>query len=220
MRLQKILAQQGYGSRRAVETWIESGRICVNGTVAKLGQKVSETDVIDIDGKKVNIKVITPKLILFHKPVGVECTMAKVENGKSLKDFNFGSERVFPVGRLDKNSRGLLILTNDGELANRLAHPRYEHEKEYIVTVDKPISQSMLASFSSGIEIDKKITKPCIVKKINPKVFRVVLQEGRNRQIRKMCATLGLEVVDLLRVRIQNFRLDDIGTGLAISVKT
>lgn len=215
-RLQKFLAARGVASRRAVEKMIESGAIRVNGKKARLGDKVTTEDVVEIAGKRISTKVHTDILIAFNKPRDVVSTMNTETKEKTLADYDFGvgDERLYPVGRLDRSSHGLILMTNDGALANELTHPRYEHEKEYIVTVDKNILAPVLKRLGNGsIKIDHKNVKPAEVEKIDNTTFRIVLSEGRNRQIRKMCDALGLTVRDLKRIRISNIMLDDLQEG-------
>lgn len=194
---------------------MQEKKITVNGKFPEMGQKVTDKDRITVNGK-----VIEPspaqhkKLFAFNKPKGVECTMQTSDQWHTLANYDFGPDRVYPIGRLDKESHGLVLMTNDGDLANRLTHPRYEHEKEYIVTVDQDVTLKMLKQLSDGSIIvhDKKVQK-AHVEKIGPKKFRIILKEGRNRQIRKMCGAINLTVLDLLRVRIVGISLPKIAEG-------
>lgn len=221
IRLQKLLSEAGYCSRRKAEEYIRSGVLEVNKKVATLGDHANWDDVIHLKGKKLNLS--KPDLILFawHKPKGVEVTFeaARDKKYKTLLDFNFGPERVFPIGRLDKESRGLLLLTNDGDLANKLMHPRYEKEKEYIVTLHKEITDKKAEELGRGILIDKKKTAPCTVEHLDPKKLRFILKEGRNRQIRKMCGAIGFEVIDLFRTRVGNIELGALLEGRHIKIE-
>jgi pseudouridine synthase len=213
IRLQKYLSQQGICSRRQAEDCIRSRKVLVNQKIASLGDKVDGTEEILFDGKKIPHRQKKTKVLIFYKPKGVECTLNSNRGGKTLRDFDFGADRVFPVGRLDKDSHGLLFLTNDGDLANILAHPRFEHEKEYLVVVRGCITPQILQKLSNGIDIEGKKTAPCIVEQEKNEVLRFVLREGRNRQIRRMCELVGLEVKDLLRVRIENIWLNTLKEG-------
>ena len=215
VRLQKFLSGYGVASRRAIEEKIKQGKIVIDGKKALLGQKVTGQEKILIDGLifKPQHPVQKTKVLAFYKPKGVECTMVKLQKGKTLIDFPFREKGFFPIGRLDKNSQGLFLLTNEGLLANRIMHPRYEHEKEYLVSVREKFSPGILKKFASGLVIDGYKTKPCVAEKVNTSVFRVVLKEGRNRQIRKLCEVCGLTVTDLLRVRIQNIWLGHMKPG-------
>ena len=214
IRIQKYLASIGIASRRSIEKMMKEGKIKVNDKKPKLGDKVTNRDKITIEGKRIKHIQQVKRFIAFHKPKGVESTMQKSENTKTLSSFYFGEERMYPVGRLDKNSRGLILMTNDGQLANQLTHPKYEHEKEYIVKVDKRVTPIILDQLSKGaLHIGGKTVKKAEVEKLDTNVFSITLKEGRNRQIRKMCGALNLEVKDLLRVRISNIILGDLKPG-------
>ncbi len=210
IRLSKFCSSQGICSRREADERIASGRILVDGKRARLGQRVTGNEKIEVDGQSVTRKHVPTQVILFHKPKQVECTLKSMSDAKTLADYRFGPHRYFPIGRLDKDSRGLLLLTNNGDLGNRLAHPRYQQEKEYLVTTQKPLTPEALKALSIGIKIDHKVTIPCEVEQILPEVFRIVLKEGRNRQIRKMCEAIGYKVIDLVRIRIKNIKLGEL----------
>ena len=213
IRIQKYLSQKGICSRRQAEAFIRAGRLVVNGQKVSLGDRVSAGTIITLDGKTLNIpEEVEPVLLAFYKPRGVESTLKAMEDCRTLADFDFGG-RVFPVGRLDKDSHGLLLLTNDGELANKLMHPRYEKEKEYLVQLHKPIETKDIKTLSEGVMLDEKMTHPCQVHSINEFTIVMTLKEGRNRQIRRMCTSLGYEVVDLLRVRVGKVHLKDLKPG-------
>lgn len=218
IRLQKFLSQQGICSRRQAETYIRERRVMVNDSIATLGDRVGESDEISLDGKVLTVKKdIKRVVVLFFKPKGVETTMGSVPGTKTIVDFDFGVGRVFPIGRLDKDSQGLLLLTNDGDLANKLAHPRYQKEKEYLVSVvskEKVESIEVKAQkLSRGIKIDGRETQSCKVNVVQDDVLQFILKEGRNRQIRKMCEAVGLDVVDLLRVRVGKIKLGEMKPG-------
>lgn len=202
-RLQKFLSEQGICSRRAGEDLIRAGKIVIDDRVAVLGDKVSGSEAILINGKKLKVKDNIKRIVLaWHKPVGVEVTLQTSDNNKTLADYDFGVGRVFPIGRLDKDSRGLLLLTNDGELANLMMHPRYEKEKVYQVRVDKPFNSTFVKRMSQGVMFAPgKKSSPCKVEAITKNQFEITLSEGANRQIRRMCSSLGFTVTDLLRTR-------------------
>lgn len=213
-RIQKFLASQGVASRRAVERMIFEERICIDGDLATVGMLVSGTEDFVIDGKPFRPEKKETVWIAFHKPAGVECTMAPSSGSKTLADFDFGPTRVYPVGRLDKESRGLVLLTNDGQATLKMTHPRFEHEKEYWVTVDKPLTEEMIQKLSSGqIVIDGKKVNRCTVFPVSPQRFSILLKEGRNRQIRRMCGACGLTVRDLVRVRMGETELGALKAG-------
>ena len=214
MRLQKFLSQQGVCSRREAEALIAARKILINGAVATLGDQVEGTETIVISGKKLIVRNPEKKVLAWNKPIGVEVTFENKHGGKNLSSFDFGPERVVPVGRLDKDSHGLLLLTNDGDLCNFLSHPRYEHAKEYIVTVDKSIFPVEIERLGNGtIVVDGKMVKPCVVEQIAPQQFRIILEEGRNRQIRKMCEACRLNVVDLFRIRVKSIEIGKLKSG-------
>lgn len=215
MRLQKFLSQQGICSRRTAEDWIRAGRIRVNGDLSTLGDRYTEGDSVTIDGKEIEVQEKKTLVLAWNKPISVEVTFDNKHGGKTLKDFDFGPERVVPIGRLDKDSHGLILLTNDGDLANELMHPRYGHEKSYIVHVDRDLKPECLERLRNGtIEINDRKVSPCRVQQIEERAFKIILKEGRNRQIRRMCeACGGLSVTDLLRIRVNTTHLDDLHDG-------
>ncbi len=220
IRIQKYLASCGVASRRAIEKMIVEKRITVNGQHIALGKKVDGSETITVDGKRIKKQEEASQKILlaFNKPKGVITSAAPEEGSKSLADFDFGKNRVFPIGRLDKESRGLILMTNDGELANAITHPKYKHEKEYLVTLQSPISDSGIKKLASGtIRIsdsgEQKIAAKAKVKRKTANMFTITLTEGRNRQIRKMCGALGLTISDLKRIRIANIKLEDLPAG-------
>lgn len=213
IRVQKYLSQKGICSRRQAESYLRAGRLKVEGLALTLGDRVDPGALILLDGQPIDIpEQIEPKLLAFYKPRGVESTLKAIEGSKTLADFDFGA-RVFPIGRLDKDSHGLLLLTNDGELANKLMHPRYEKEKEYLVQLHKPVDPKDLKTLEAGILLDDKKTSPCQADLINEVTIALTLKEGRNRQIRRMCVALGYEVVDLLRIRVGKVFLKDLKPG-------
>ncbi|OGR27732.1 MAG: pseudouridine synthase [Desulfobacterales bacterium RIFOXYA12_FULL_46_15] len=215
MRLQKYLAHAGLCSRRKAEEYISNGRIKVNGkTISELGSKIDPImDSVAFDGKPVIIKQEHSKIYLaLNKPEGyvTSCSQTKTKIVMDLIDMN---ERVYPVGRLDKDSKGLILLTNDGDLHNKLSHPSFDHEKEYIVTTVLPVSDIALKDMAGGMSIDGIKTRKAIVKRISSNQFRIVLKEGRNRQIRKMVQKTGNTVDTLLRIRIANISLGNLKEG-------
>ena len=207
-RINKFLSEIGYCSRRQADALIEQGRVYVNRKSAKMGMKVSEHDLIEIDGEKINQSKKKKIFIALNKPRGVVCTTnAGVEENNIIDFVNF-SERVFPIGRLDKSTTGLILLTNDGETANKILKTANNNEKEYLVKVNRPIPESILKKMSEGVPMLGKITRKCCVKKVKTNQFKIILTQGLNRQIRRMCDHFGYKVVSLQRIRIMNIKLD------------
>ena len=208
-RLQKVLASRGWGSRRACEELIAAGRVTVNGEVAQLGRRVdAEHDHVEIDGAPVGIR---PELVhyLLNKPAGVVTTAADPQGRRTVVQLVPAEPRVFPVGRLDVDTEGLLLLTNDGELANRLAHPSHGVEKEYLATVAThggPVSAGAIRRLREGVELDDGLTAPARISQPSPGVLRITIHEGRNRQVRRMCEAVGHPVTRLVRTRIGSLR--------------
>lgn len=204
-RINKYLSENGYCSRREADRLIEAGQVFVNGKRAKLGDKISENDEVRVLGRS---KKITPKkiYILLNKPVGVIVTTDRRKKD-NVMDFIDAQEYIFPVGRLDVGSEGLLILTNDGALANHLTHPRYEHEKEYVVEVDHQLDMKDVRRLQNGVKLDDGMTLPAKVRQMDSHRFAIVLREGRNRQIRRMCEALGYRVESLKRTRILTLKM-------------
>ncbi|NQU18226.1 MAG: rRNA pseudouridine synthase [Candidatus Saganbacteria bacterium] len=212
LRLQKYIAQSGICSRRRAEEFISQGKISVNGKViTQMGTKVDpEKDLIRISGRLVKNQEKKVYIVL-HKPKGFETTATKKK--RTVYDLVKIPERVFPVGRLDKDSSGLLILTNDGEYANRMMHPRYEHEKEYVVDIVRPLKQDEIKKLCRGVFVLDKKSSPAKIKVISPKKISMIIHEGMNRQIRRMLEVVGNRVVDLKRVRIERIRLGSLPPG-------
>lgn len=211
-RLNKYLSEVGYCSRRAADKLIEQGRITINGKLPELGTKVAEGDVVAVDGKPVGAKVGQEELgervyLALHKPVGIVCTTDRRERD-NIVDFIGHSERIFPIGRLDKPSEGLILLTNDGDIVNKILRARNHHEKEYLVTVDRPLRADFVERMSGGLPILGTVTRKCFVEQTGRTNFRIILTQGLNRQIRRMCEFLGYEVTRLKRIRIMNIGLD------------
>ncbi len=217
IRLQKILSQHGVCSRRIAEQMIRDGRITLNGQPAQLGDRATPTDTITVDGEVLQQGKPQPKILMaWHKPQGVECTLKPHPKYTTLADYHWGQHRLYNVGRLDRDSRGLLFMTNDGELAHRLTHPRYQHPKEYLVTYQQPHHPEQISRMAAGLTLDDGTrTRPCQVEVIAPRVVRITLTEGRNRQLRRMAAAVGLQVIDLIRIRIGRTQLGQLpeGTG-------
>ncbi|WP_294208024.1 23S rRNA pseudouridine(2604) synthase RluF [uncultured Chryseobacterium sp.] len=207
-RINKYLSEIGYCSRRAADKLLEEGRIKVNGKVPELGTKISDEDVVEVDGKPVRESQEKPVYIAFNKPVGIVCTTDTRREQNNIIDYISHPQRIFPIGRLDKPSEGLILLTSDGDIVNKILRARNNHEKEYIVRVDKPITPRFLDKMRNGVPILDTVTKKCEVEKIDEMNFRIVLTQGLNRQIRRMCEYLGYEVKKLKRIRIMNIMLD------------
>jgi 23S rRNA pseudouridine2604 synthase len=211
VRLNKYLAETGACSRREADQWIEAGRVTVNGKPAVLGTPVAEGDEVLLDGQPLREK---PRkvYIALNKPVGVECTTDREVPG-NIVDFVAHRERIFPIGRLDKDSEGLILLTNDGDIVNTILRAENEHEKEYVVAVDRPLTPAFLAGMAGGVPILDTVTNPCKVTQVGKNTFRIVLTQGLNRQIRRMCEHFDYTVRRLQRVRIMHIRLGDLPLG-------
>ncbi len=217
MRINKYLASLGLCSRRQADQWIEAGRVTLNGAVARLGDSVRDADVLCLDGKELS-RSLKPKriLIAYNKPEGVESTQ-DARNPRNIDaHLKFPGPRVFLVGRLDVGSEGLLLLTNDGDLVNPILRSQFEHEKEYIVVYDKAVSDEQIRRLSRGVDIgdtDRGPTRPCRVERLGANRVKVVLTEGRNRQLRRMAEAVGLRVVRLKRIRVMNVELGTLKSG-------
>ncbi|MFR4998604.1 MAG: pseudouridine synthase [Clostridium paraputrificum] len=210
MRINKLLSNYGYCSRKETNKLIQDKRVIVNGELAIEGQWVEESDTILLDN--VRVKPKDKVYVAFNKPVGIVCTAAK-QTENNIIDYVDYPEYIFPIGRLDKPSQGLILLTNDGDLADKILSSENYHEKEYIVEVDKDIDDEFILNMSNGIKIGDRITRKCKVKALGEKKFSIILTEGMNRQIRKMCKSLGYEVTLLKRIRIMNILIDGIEEG-------
>lgn len=210
-RLNKFISDTGFCSRREADKYIESGQVSVNGVIAPVGLKVTEQDKVLINGKPLKEK---PKRVYlaYHKPVGITCTTERHIHGNIIDAVKY-PERIFPIGRLDKPSEGLIFLTNDGDIVNKILRAGNAHEKEYVVTVNKPITERFIQHMSSGVPILDTITLPCEVKQRSRQSFSIVLTQGLNRQIRRMCEYLGYEVQTLKRTRIMHIRLAGLKPG-------
>lgn len=207
-RINKFLSESGYCSRRAADRLIEEGRVTINGKVPEMGTKVQPGDQVEVDGKAINKPAEEFVYIAFNKPVGIVCTTDTKREPDNIIDFLNYPKRIFPIGRLDKPSEGLILLTNDGDIVNKILRARNNHEKEYIVTVDKPITKSFIQKMSDGVPILDTVTRQCTVEPIDDRTFRIILTQGLNRQIRRMCEHFSYEVIRLKRIRIMNIQLD------------
>ncbi len=210
-RINKFLSESGFCSRREGDKLIEQGRVTINGVKAQQGDKVSAKDTVKVDNKVITLKNKFV-YIAFNKPVGITCTTDPKDKDNIVDYINY-PVRIFPIGRLDKDSEGLIFLTNDGDIVNKILRSGNNHEKEYVVTVDKPITASFIKGMSSGVKILGTITKKCTVKQEGKNVFRIILTQGLNRQIRRMYEVFGYHVVRLKRVRIMNVKLGDLPVG-------
>jgi len=211
LRINKFISESGITSRRGADKLITERKVTINGIVAELGSQVEEGDEVRVDGKLIK----TEKeyvYIALNKPVGITSTTERHIKG-NIVDFVNHPQRIFHIGRLDKDSNGLILLTNDGDIVNEILRAENKHEKEYIVTVDKPITSEFLKKMASGVEILDTKTLPCKVKQLSKNVFNIILTQGLNRQIRRMCSALGYEVRALQRVRIMNIHLDGLKIG-------
>jgi len=208
-RINKYLSEVGYCSRRGADRLIAEGKVTINGKFPKFGTKVEEGDHVEVEGQRIKKSKKQKNIYLvFNKPVGVVCTTDTRVEPENIIDFIKYPKRVFPIGRLDKLSEGLIFLTDDGDIVNKILRARNNHEKEYIVSVNRPINEDFIQSMSDGVEILETITKSCCVKQLGPKKFKIILTQGLNRQIRRMCEALGYRVKTLKRVRIMNIKLD------------
>lgn len=208
IRINKYLSEIGYCSRRAADKLIEQRRVTINGKVPEMGTKITENDVVEVDGKPVKNTIASFDYIAFNKPVGIVCTTdTRVEKNNIIDYINY-PKRIFPIGRLDKPSEGLILLTNDGDIVNKILRAGNNHEKEYIVKVNRPITSDFIQKMSNGVPILDTVTRKCKVKSLDKFTFNIVLTQGLNRQIRRMCEYLGYEVTQLQRIRIMNIKLD------------
>lgn len=207
-RINKFLSEAGFCSRRAADKLIEEGRVTINGVVPEMGTKIIPGDEVRVDGELISDPKEEFVYLAFNKPVGIVCTTdTKVERNNIIEFINY-PKRIFPIGRLDKPSEGLIFLTNDGDIVNKILRARNNHEKEYIVSVDRPITQEFIRKMGNGIPILDTVTRKCFVEQISKFTFKIILTQGLNRQIRRMCEYLDYEVVKLKRTRIMNISLD------------
>ena len=208
-RINKYLSEVGHCSRRVADKLIEEGKVTINGKTPEIGSKVEEGDQVEVEGQIIEKSMKQKKIYLaFNKPIGVVCTTDRRVEPDNIIDFIKYPQRIFPVGRLDKLSEGLIFLTNDGDIVNKILRARNNHEKEYIVGVNLPINRDFIQSMRNGVKILDTVTNKCFVKQLGPKKFKIILTQGLNRQIRRMCESLGYRVISLRRVRIMNIKLD------------
>lgn len=207
-RINKYLSEIGYCSRRAADKLIEQGRVTINGEVPEMGTKIAPDDEVAVDGKLVSKPKEKHVYLAFNKPVGIVCTTDTRVEKDNIIDFIGYPKRIFPIGRLDKPSSGLILLTSDGDIVNKILRARNNHQKEYIVTVNKPINANFITRMQAGVPILGTVTRKCQVEQLGKFKFRIVLTQGLNRQIRRMCEFLGYRVRTLTRIRIMNIALD------------
>ncbi|WP_373519822.1 23S rRNA pseudouridine(2604) synthase RluF [Pricia sp.] len=207
-RINKYLSEVGYCSRRAADKLIEQGRVTINGQVPEMGTKITDDDEVRVDGKRITEPQEKPVYLAFNKPIGIVCTTDTRVEKDNIIDFINYPKRIFPIGRLDKPSEGLIFLTDDGDIVNKILRSRNGHEKEYLVTVDRPISEDFLQKMRNGVPILDTLTKKCEVAQIGNREFKIILTQGLNRQIRRMCEHLDYRVKHLKRIRIMNVTLD------------
>ncbi len=213
MRLNKFLSETGMCSRREADAWITNGRVTINGKHAELGTQVTQADEVRVDNRVVGACQKKQKIYIgFNKPVGITCTTERHVHDNII-DFIGHEERIFPIGRLDKESEGLILLTNNGDIVNEVLRSENNHEKEYLVTVDKPITGAFLDGMAGGVHILDTKTKPCKISRLGKYQFRIILTQGLNRQIRRMCEVFGYDVRRLQRVRIVNIKLGELKIG-------
>jgi len=208
-RINKFLSEVGYCSRRVADKLIKEGKVTINGKIPEIGTKIKEGDHVEVNGQRIEISMRQKNIYLaFNKPVGIVCTTDRGVEPNNIIDFIKYPTRIFPIGRLDKLSEGLIFLTNDGDIVNKILRARNNHEKEYIVIVNRLINRDFIQNMKSGVRILDTVTKNCFVKQLGPKKFKIILTQGLNRQIRRMCESLGYRVQSLKRVRIMNIKLD------------
>ena len=209
IRINKYLSEVGYCSRRGADRLIEEGKVKINGEIPEIGTKVNEGDHVEAQGQIIEVSKKQKNIyLIFNKPIGIVCTTDTKVEPDNIVDFIKYPKRIFPIGRLDKRSEGLIFLTNDGDIVNKILRARNNHEKEYIVIVNRQIDKKFIKSMSNGVEILDTTTRNCFVKQLGPKKFKIILTQGLNRQIRRMCESLGYRVRSLKRVRIMNIKLD------------
>tara|TARA_X000000368_G_scaffold278622_1_gene221063 strand:+ start:421 stop:1152 length:732 start_codon:yes stop_codon:yes gene_type:complete len=208
IRINKFLSQAGFCSRREADKFILDERVTINGIIAKMGEKIDPNDDISVDGERISKKPNKKIYIILNKPKGIVCTTDSGVEKNNIIDYVNHPKRIFPIGRLDKTSEGLIFLTNDGDIVNKILRAKNKHEKEYHVTVDKPITHEFIQQMSKGVPILNTVTRPCEIKRIKDYEFKIILTQGLNRQIRRMCEYLGYRVKKLKRIRIMNIKLD------------
>ena len=208
IRINKFLSQKGFCSRREADKFILDERVTINGIVAKMGEKIDPEDDVSVDGERISKKINKKIYIILNKPKGIVCTTDSGVEKDNIIDYINYPKRIFPIGRLDKTSEGLIFLTNDGDIVNKILRAKNKHEKEYHVTVDKPINNDFIKKMSKGVPILNTVTRPCEIKRIKEYEFKIILTQGLNRQIRRMCEHFGYRVKKLKRIRIMNINLD------------
>lgn len=207
-RINKYLSETGYCSRRAADRLIDEGRVTINGKVPEIGTRLAPTDVVKVDGRLITEPKVKPVYLAFNKPKGIVCTTDTKREKNNIIDYIKYPVRIFPIGRLDKPSEGLIFLTNDGDIVNKILRAGNFHEKEYLVTVDKPITTDFIRKMKNGVPVLGQITRKCMVEQLGKFEFRIVLTQGLNRQIRRMCEYFEYDVIALKRIRIMNIELD------------
>lgn len=214
-RINKYLSSHGVCSRREADRMVAEGRVLVDGKTAVMGEMVDDSNTICIDGRQISSASPEQIIIAFNKPVGIVCTTKDRHNKNNIVDYIRYPERIYPVGRLDKESDGLILLTNDGDMMDRILRSVNGHEKEYIVSVNRPINDTFIRRMSEGIYLEEleRTTKKCAVRKVSDRTFRIILTQGLNRQIRRMCDALGYKVTKLTRIRIMNIELGELAVG-------
>ena len=214
-RINKYLSSHGVCSRREADRMVAEGRVLVDGKTAVMGEMVDDSNTICIDGRQISSVSPEQIIIAFNKPVGIVCTTKDRHNKNNIGDYIRYPERIYPVGRLDKESDGLILLTNDGDMMDRILRSVNGHEKEYIVSVNRPINDTFIKRMSEGIYLEEleRTTKKCVVRKVSDRTFRIILTQGLNRQIRRMCDALGYKVTKLTRIRIMNIELGERAVG-------
>ena len=208
IRINKFLSQKGFCSRREADKFILDERVTINGVIAKMGEKIDPEDDVSVDGERISKKINKKIYIILNKPKGIVCTTDSSIEKDNIIDYINYPKRIFPIGRLDKTSEGLIFLTNDGDIVNKILRAKNKHEKEYHVTVDKPINNDFVKKMSKGVPILNTVTRPCEIKRIKEYEFKIILTQGLNRQIRRMCEHFGYRVKKLKRIRIMNINLD------------
>ncbi len=208
IRINKFLSQKGFCSRREADKFILDERVTINGVIAKMGEKIDPEDDVSVDGERISKKINKKIYIILNKPKGIVCTTDSSVEKDNIIDYINYPKRIFPIGRLDKTSEGLIFLTNDGDIVNKILRAKNKHEKEYHVTVDKPINNDFIKKMSKGVPILNTVTRPCEIKRIKEYEFKIILTQGLNRQIRRMCEHFGYRVKKLKRIRIMNINLD------------
>ena len=213
VRINKYLSELGYCSRRAADKLIEQKRVTINGKVPEMGAKITKGDRVEVDGQEVNNNNEEAVYIAFNKPIGIVCTTDTRAEKNNIIDYINYPKRIFPIGRLDKPSEGLILLTSDGDIVNKILRSENNNEKEYVVQVNKKITSEFLSNMSKGVKLKNIKTKPCVIQKINNYTFKIILTQGLNRQIRRMCNLFDYKVKSLIRTRIMNIELGSMKVG-------